>query len=380
MKVFPRLYKLDSKGKVQVWEICVREIDVGLVDIVTTHGQQDGKMQIDQVHITKGKNIGKKNETTVLQQALNEAESKWKKQLDKGYREDISEIAAAKTYLPMLAKSYKDYAHKIVFPCFSQPKLDGVRCLTYLEDGQVVFQSRKGKRWVTLDHLKPVLKEIFTKFPNIMLDGELYVDKEKFQDLISAIKRDKPSEKSHLIEYHIYDLIQFDLPHIHYGQRKALIEIIFAFASSLEHKLKKVRTDTVFSAEYVMEAHKEYRRLGYEGGMLRNMLGPYEQDRRSENLQKVKEFIDDEFEIVGAEECIGKFEGMCTFTCKTKNDGIFKVMPEGTEDQRRQMYQDWLSGKIKPGDMLTVRFFEWTTSENPVPRFPNGVAIRSQYE
>jgi hypothetical protein len=47
----------------------------------------------------------------------------------------------------------------------------------------------------------------------------------------------------------------------------------------------------------------------------------------------------------------------------------------GTEAQREQYWIDFQAGKLT-GKMLTVKFFEWTTSENPVPRFPVGVCVR----
>jgi len=84
---FRELYKLSSKGQLQIWSICVEDST-----IIVTHSLQDGKKQIDKKTIKSGKNQGKENETTANEQALLEAKSKWKKQLDKGYVEDISNV------------------------------------------------------------------------------------------------------------------------------------------------------------------------------------------------------------------------------------------------------------------------------------------------
>lgn len=86
--------------------------------------------------------------------------------------------------------------------------------------------------------------------------------------------------------------------------------------------------------------------------------------------------MDEEFKIIGAEENKGKLEGTCVFVCETDEGGTFKVMPEGSEEQRTQYFDDWNSGKIKVGDKLTVKFFSWSTSTPKVPRFPIGKGIR----
>jgi len=68
-------------------------------------------------------------------------------------------------------------------------------------------------------------------------------------------------------------------------------------------------------------------------------------------------------------------EGQCTFTCVTEDGAEFGCKPMGTEAQREQYWTDFQAGKLT-GKMLTVKFFEWTTSDKPVPRFPVGVCIR----
>lgn len=120
---FEPLYKTTSTGAEQVW--IIRVLMDGAAAIVNTEwGQVDGAKQETNVVISKGKNVGKKNETTPFQQAMSEAESKWKKQLDKGYSvERGGQSMAAK---PMLAHKYEDHKKKITFEsAYVQPKLDG---------------------------------------------------------------------------------------------------------------------------------------------------------------------------------------------------------------------------------------------------------------
>lgn len=116
--------------------------------------------------------------------------------------------------------------------------------------------------------------------------------------------------------------------------------------------------------------------MGYEGIMIRNYAGLYKEDGRSQNLLKYKKFIDQEFPIVGAIRNKGKLENTCVFVCD-HNGEEFKVMCEGSQEEREKLWSDWKNGKIQAGDKLTVKFFSWTSSDKPVPRFPIGVGVRN---
>jgi hypothetical protein len=83
--------------------------------------------------------------------------------------------------------------------------------------------------------------------------------------------------------------------------------------------------------------------------------------------------MDEEFEIVGVKEGEGKFEGLAIFRCKTAQGAEFDATPKGTDAERRAYYEQRAE---LVGKHLTVRFFEWTSSEPPVPRFPIGIAVR----
>ena len=86
------LYGLDKKDSFKVWSIRT-EGD----ELIIVHGKEGGKMQTKR-EIVKGKNIGRANETTPAEQAELEAMSRWRKQIDKGYRETKEEL----TELPLL--------------------------------------------------------------------------------------------------------------------------------------------------------------------------------------------------------------------------------------------------------------------------------------
>ena len=172
--IFPKLYKKASTGKISEWEVLVEESNKGSGVIKITHGYSDGKKQEDLKVIEEGKNIGKDNETSPIEQAISQAESKYKKQLDKGYVDNLADVDKI-VYLPMLAHSYDKRSKDIKYPCVTQRKFDGVRCLATLENGKVVLNSRKGKPFPHMEHLHSQVKALIQDCTGeVILDGELY--------------------------------------------------------------------------------------------------------------------------------------------------------------------------------------------------------------
>lgn len=359
MKKFPTLYKLTNSGKIQEWNICCFVQDgKGIYEIV--HGQQNGKKQTTQTVVKKGKNIGKKNETSVEQQVEAEALSLWNKKRDRsGYTESIPD---SKPLRPMLAKDFWKEHSKIPWPrAFVQPKLDGVRLLARIEAGEVTLISRQGKTYTSCEHIREALRGL----PDMILDGELFTKGMAFQDIISCVKRDVDKEDTKKIQYHVYDLVDTKLK---FAERSRKIHSL-----KLSAPIKIVETQTCGSMDEATRWHKEFEKDGYEGAMIRGADSLYKINGRSDGLLKLKSFLDKEFEIVGVEEGKGKFAGMGIFVCQTEEQYRFNVTPAATEEQKRQI---WNNRDSYIGKMLTVQYFELTTSEKPVPRFPVGKIIR----
>ena len=159
----------------------------------------DGKIVINKPTITTPKNEGRANATTATEQAIIEAKAKYTKQLDKGYVENIEDVHKITLYNPMLAQKFEDRVDGLSFPLYTQPKLDGVRCIVYMQDGELVAKSRQGKPIDTVVHILEELKPFFEQSPNAVLDGELYNHdyKNDFNKIISLVRKMKPvrSEK-----------------------------------------------------------------------------------------------------------------------------------------------------------------------------------------
>ena len=126
---------------------------------------------------------------------------------------------------PMLAYPVSDKPINYNEPIFMQPKLDGVRCVIQanvkrhilhpsLNDVSVVAYSRTGKEWKNIHHILEQLTPFFQKYPNVILDGELYNHdlKDDFETIISLVRRQKPDdidmlESADIVQFHCYDII-----------------------------------------------------------------------------------------------------------------------------------------------------------------------------
>ena len=118
------LYKKDSKGKIRTLNIYA---DKGYLH--QSSGLEGGK-KVSRKKLCTPKNVGKKNEINSFKQAFKEAGALIEKKVSEGYFITSDEAKNSNVILPMLAKDFNKEEHKIKYPCFIQPKLDGMRCLT----------------------------------------------------------------------------------------------------------------------------------------------------------------------------------------------------------------------------------------------------------
>ena len=297
-----RLYKIDSNGNTRVWWM---EYDH---EKYRTHsGIAGGKIVVSGWQYGIAKNVGRANETTVKEQVLLEVLFEYAKKKNQGkYHTDAKQASkGANFHECMLADKYDAKKHN-KFPYFSQPKLDGVRCLVS-KDG---MQSRNGKPIVSAPHIREILEPFFQCHPDAILDGELYNHelKSDFEKLISLVRKSKPTaddlvESAEKIQYHVYDCIK-DGP---FTDRLGFINLHIGFdASRYWPIVQTVRTTNIQDEHDIEMMLGEYLESGYEGQMLRVPTSIYE-GKRSKNLIKHKEFEDDEFEIVSMEEGKGNW-------------------------------------------------------------------------
>ena len=300
-----KLYKIDSKGQTRVWWIESTD------NSYRTHsGIDGGKIVVSGWQYPEAKNVGRANATTVEEQVAAEVASEYKKKQHQGkYHTSVGESIyfGAKFFECMLADKYDAKKHT-KFPYYSQPKLDGIRCLVSKEG----MQSRNGKPIVAAPHIRAALEPFFQKYPNVVLDGELYNHdlKDNFEKIVSLVRKTKPTaadleETKELVQYHVYDCIMD-------GNFEDRFDFLYHHVSKeleyLEPMVQLVDMKFAENQDEVDSYLNMWITKGYEGQMLRVMDSPYE-GKRSKNLIKHKEFEDAEYKIVSIEEGKGNWAG-----------------------------------------------------------------------
>lgn len=337
--MLPILYSRTSNGAIQKWKIIVDGNSYRTVE-----GLVDGKLTIK------------------------EASAKWKKKVDSGYYEDISLIDNIKFVEPMLAKNFDDEFTNDMFPVYCQPKFDGGRCVISKKG----MFSRNGKEILSAPHIFNSLKPFFDKFPNIILDGELYCHKlhDNFNKIISLIKKTKPiqsdlDESEKFIKYYVYDTVSNDSFNNRFNNVWKLLK------ENIDTKyLVEVETFKVESRQELDELYGKFMSDGYEGQMIR-LDKPYE-NKRSKYLLKRKEFKDSEFTIVDICEGVGNRSSTAGYMIlKLDEMRKFKSNIKGTFSYLKELLDN---KQALIGKQATVKYFCLTP--DGVPRFPYVIAIR----
>lgn len=360
-KKFPKLFSRTKGGQLRSFRInCYYLSKHNVLMVTKKRVEPDGKLTYDRYRYTEGKNLGRANETSAWVQCLREAQSMVNRLKDKGYREEVPQEEKTVPE-PMLAKKWDE--RKIKFPCMVQAKLDGVRCIAYLEDGEVHLRSRRGKELEI-----PQLKQYLTENKRILpLDGELYNHGDlSFQGIISAVKR--LSSKTDKINLVVYDKPVDNVPN--YDRQFKLLKRDKKRAGK-KAPIKFLDTVICNSFEEIFEYHDKMRALGYEGVIIRNFDGLYEMGYRSDNLIKYKKFFDEEFPIVDVVEATGRDKGTGIFVLKAKNGELFNARPQGSKQLRASYLRD---RKKLIGKPCTVKYQE--LSDYGIPRFPSAIAVR----
>lgn len=384
---FPILYGESSHGKQKLWQVSVSETPEKYGVILTTHGYVDGKQVESRRIVTEGKNIGKKNATTPLTQAVSEAQALWNKKRDAGYTPSASitsnilvpdasapavaaaTVTATEIPLPMLAHDYNKRGKSVTFPCYVQRKLDGVRCVAVPHRG---LYSRNGKPFPHLQHIRGDIDRIGNE-AGVILDGELYSDELSFQEIVGIVKKEtlRPGDDVTMnkIYLYVYDCILVSNPTAGYKDRLETLTNLFTRNSF--PNLRLLHTAVCSSEEDMKRLHAAYVAEGYEGIMLRQMNGVYKIGHRSPELQKYKEFCDSEYPVIGFKQGDGEEKGCVIWQCRTPAGIEFAVRPRGTRADRIELFAN---GAAYIGKLLTVRYQELTT--DGIPRFPVGISFR----
>tara|TARA_R110002096_G_scaffold395159_1_gene590519 strand:- start:2906 stop:4030 length:1125 start_codon:yes stop_codon:yes gene_type:complete len=360
-KLGQTLYGVTSGGAVKTW-CCNVQGENPAILVIVTQTKLDGKPVTRRDVITEGKNIGKANETTPYDQAISEAESRYRKKIKKGYKTEVptdlskSDLNALGLPKPMLAKSL-DKVRVVEFPAFFQPKFDGHRALVTRRDGVLIMYSRGGDEIKTMGHILEHLEDVVQE--GEFLDGELYLHGELLQKIGSYVRKYRPGV-SETIVYHVYDTMM-DVP---YTQRYEKLRIM---VEGVGTPVLLAPTTVVASLDEALALRDEVIKQGYEGGMLRTPDKEYRAGVNSRTLIKLKTFDDSEHEIIAVKEgkdrvCNHIDLKVAVFVCRTPEGEEFDCTAYGDMYKKDTI---WREREKYVGKTLTVKHSGYTKDMKP---------------
>lgn len=282
---------------------------------------------------------------------------------------------------PLLAHIYEP--HRVSYPCYVQPKLNGIRAL--YQDGH--FQSRDEVPFPTglLDHLAQPLRAAFG--PEVILDGELYVHGWPLQRINAAVTpvRQTPTEDTVQVEYHVFDVVDFGKSF----EERATAQVPIGFLRKSNVKVVQVLTVKVLNQQEADCRYAQFVEEKYEGMMYRLGDCPYtvpkqeyvrygerllsapgrtrhwsDKNNRCWHLLKRKDWQDDEFRCVGwvYGEPHGKYSTCVgALICITPQGKQFYVSSGLTDEQRHQFIT-----KPPTSKLIKVRYLMFSTEGLPL--------------
>jgi DNA ligase-1 len=289
----------------------------------------------------------------------------------------------------MLAHDGANHEKKITGKKLLEPKLDGVRVLTFVNmDNRTVTQyTRNGKVLENFSHITKAIEDNIDLIGrSVILDGEMIST--SFQALMKQVHRksDVKSDDAVLMVFDIIPLSEFKAGKSVMGQKrrsnmlqgmKAIFEKIGGVGIIPQIE---VDLDSYVGELQFKEYNKQAIADGYEGIMIKDLDAKYE-CKRSVSWLKMKPFIEVSLAVVAVEEGTGKNEGrLGALICEGNDDGKFIRVNVGsgfTDDQRTEYWNDKESLE---GQIVEVRADAATRSQDSEDiwslRFPRFLQFR----
>jgi len=244
----------------------------------------------------------------------------------------------------MLAHTYDEEKHNPKGWLMSE-KLDGVRSYwdghkMYTRNGNEIFAPRE---WTA-------------KLPPFAIDGELWSGRDRFQSIVSTVRRHQPNSADWAhIKFKIFDapLLEGSFTRRLEEIEEQLAQHHDCVASLIKQTMCEGKAHLATFLDTVCEGKGE-------GAMIKNPRCSYE-NARSWSLLKVKKFEDAEATVTGHKNGSGRCADMLGAIFVKEDDGTTFKIGSGFTDQLRK-------NPPKKGARVTFKF--QGRSELGVPRFP----------
>jgi len=184
---------------------------------------------------------------------------------------------------PMLLERTNPNTSKLEYPVMVFPKLDGIRCLVV--DGIPKTRTLK-------DIPNKYIRSVLTSLGIDGFDGELIIGKPTsetvYRDTNSAVMS---HDKMEPFRYYVFD--KWDAPGV-FVERQITLALAMR---GLPNNIIWLKGYRVNNEQELLAKEEEFLEQGYEGLIIRCMLGKYKQGRttlKENNTFKLKRFVDSE--------------------------------------------------------------------------------------
>ena len=414
---FPTLAYTGARGATRLWTIRVRLIAGGdyvpITDAmldqpppglddhraeITVESQQEGGKVRDVVptYVGAGKNLGKKNATNCITQALRDALGLYNKQRR---RTDVAEVSATAPDAaapadaapddgfdprppPMLVKKSGETREATLAPAdfasgvTAQRKLNGVHLVVHAgSDGRPALYSRTGAAYPGLKPIVAEMEPFFAAAPDAngppYFDGELYAHGKTLNWISGQARR---GDDDGALEFHVFDVF---FPRAKAAgrdmasrDRQAYLDAAFTAAGHAHPHVVRVENFPVADAAELDALVARFLADGYEGAIARKDGAGYRygyNGYHSANLLKIKPTFDAEFPVVGfTQGSRGKEVGAVIWECEVPGgpgdpgDRRFTVVPKDMSYEERRALFQCLGGLVPgpggPGAAAVTRF------------------------
>lgn len=232
-------------------------------------------------------------------------------------------------------------------------KLDGVRALW--DGGRLLSRNGypfRAPRWFTRG------------FPEVPLDGELWMGRNTYDALSAAVRRTHPVD-SH---WRKIRFMVFDLPAARANFSRRYEELARVVGETDSPYLRLVEQFRVSGKQALMEKLDAVVKLGGEGLMLHRAKSLY-QSGRSDDLLKLKRYRDAQAVVIAHQPGNGKYAGLLGSMLVETGDGKRFCIGSGFSDEQRHH-------PPPPGSVITYKYFGVTA--NGVPRFASFLRVREE--
>jgi ATP-dependent DNA ligase len=400
------LYRKSSKkDKINVWSIFIEKrdrynskIDIIIDDIsdnfvngyavyYTKIGYLDGKIRkTGENYVTEGK-----QGTNIITQTIKMIRKLYKNKITQLYKQNISNKSEQifSSYMwkitPQLFESVNKNWNRVNFPCYIQPKVDGIRLLCVYNKNINVYTNFPGlgifhrSRKIYKGRQPQLLYELYTllsRYPGIYLDGELAIIELSFQKSIGLARRQYEEEPN--LSYYIFDLFDSSIPSLTYEVRLNKLKTMFAARNTADQKIHFLETYLVKSYNELQYYMNIFIKEGYEGSIIRMPESKYAYSfttpKRIKSVLKWKYIEDAEWKVVRYTSGTGEHNGAILFICSTENGiefGISFVAGVFSIKERQKIYQYFqqhqkVFDKCFKNKMVTIQYQNLTESGIPI--------------